>query len=308
MISHSLGTPAHVELPQGPVHYRERGSGSPLVFVHGGLANGDLWRNVVPHLADSYRCITPDWPKGSHTVPMKPDADLSAPGMARLVIDFLDALQLNRVTLVANDSGGAISQIVATEYPERVDRLVLTSCDTFRQFPPRYLKPLHLISQIPGAGPRLGLRLAQAWRFKPVYSIFYWSIIKKKIDPAILRSYLDPLADPAIQRDLVKFFTGTGPRHTLKAASKFSIFTRPTLVVWAENDLWFARRNGKKLARLIPHAEFELMPDSRTFIPEDQPEALARTIRKFLERAPESVADSSACAGVARGYGSQSGT
>ena len=136
-LSSKLGEEKSVRLPQGTIRYRERGRGTPIVFVHGVLANGDLWRDVVPRLAETHRCITPDWPLGSHEVPMEATADLSTPGLARLVADFLAALDLRDVTLVANDTGGAVCQLVVTSHPERIARLVLTSCDAFEVFPPR---------------------------------------------------------------------------------------------------------------------------------------------------------------------------
>ena len=114
------GQERSVELANGTIHYRELGpaagaqgdSGSaPIVFVHGVFANGLLWRNVAPPLAAKYHCIVPDWPLGAHPAPMRADADLSVPGQARLVADFLEALGLREVTLVGNDSGGAISQV-----------------------------------------------------------------------------------------------------------------------------------------------------------------------------------------------------
>src|SRR5215217_1343427 len=113
-ISEALGQQHEVRLSQGTVHYRERGQGETIVFVHGLLVNGDLWRKVVPLLADRYRCITPDWPLGSHAEPLSPDADLTPPGLARLIADFLEKLDLHDATLVSNDTGTALTQLVAT--------------------------------------------------------------------------------------------------------------------------------------------------------------------------------------------------
>ena len=106
-----------VHLSQGTIRYREDGTGEPLLFVHGVVVNGDLWRKVVPRLSKDFRCIVPDWPLGSHETPMSADADLSPPGLARLVVDFMDALGLETVTLVGNDTGGALCQLVATRIP-----------------------------------------------------------------------------------------------------------------------------------------------------------------------------------------------
>ena len=130
-------------VPGGAISYRECGTGTPIVFVHGVAVNGDLWRRVVPRLAGGYRCITPDLPWGSHSAALKPDTDLSLPGMARIIADFLDALDLDNVAVVANDTGGAVAQALVGSHPDRIARLVLTSCDAFEKFPPtpqKYLR------------------------------------------------------------------------------------------------------------------------------------------------------------------------
>src|SRR5215212_8545420 len=124
------------ELREGRIRYRDSGSGEPIVFAHGALVDGTLWRRVVPLLATEYRCLVPDLPLGSHRVAMRPDADLSPPGLARLLAGFIEALELEGVTLVGNDTGGAICQLVATRNPERLGRLVLTPCDAYENFLP----------------------------------------------------------------------------------------------------------------------------------------------------------------------------
>jgi len=157
-ISKRLGKKHRVALRQGPITYRERGTGESIVFVHGVFTNGDLWRKAVPVLATRYRCLAPDWPLGSHLESMRPDADLSTPGLARLVADFLTALDLDNVTLVGNDTGGAICQLVIANHPERVGRLVLTSCDAFEVYPPAPFGFLRLIPTVPGDAHPVGER------------------------------------------------------------------------------------------------------------------------------------------------------
>src|SRR4051794_15648802 len=127
-VSEQLGAPATVDVPAGTIAYRERGSGPPIMFVHGVGVNGDLWRKVVPELAEGHRCIAPDLPFGAHSHPLRDGADLSLPGMARIVADLIEALGLEDATVIANDTGGAVSQWLAGHHPERVGRLVLTSC------------------------------------------------------------------------------------------------------------------------------------------------------------------------------------
>ena len=135
-----------VRLPAGTIRYVDRGTGRPVVFVHGFLTNGTLWRKVVPRLADAgFRCIAPDWPLGSHSIAMDPEADLSPPGLAGLIVEFLAQLDLDDVVLVGNDTGGALAQMVAARKPDRVGMLVLTPCDAFRNWPAWWSKPLRPI-------------------------------------------------------------------------------------------------------------------------------------------------------------------
>ena len=126
-----------ISLPQGTIHYRDEGSGPTLVFIHGALVDGRLWDPVVERLAGRARCIVPDLPLGSHRTAMRPDADLSPHGLAQLIAGVLDALDLHDVTLIGNDTGGALCQLVVARHPERVGRLVLTDCDAFENFPPK---------------------------------------------------------------------------------------------------------------------------------------------------------------------------
>src|SRR3954465_12889237 len=97
-----------IQLPAGRPRYREAGEGPPIVFVHGYLVDRRLWDGVVDRLADRFRCLAPDWPLGGQQVAMNPDADLSPPSLARLIAEFVERLDLDDVTIVGNDSGGAI--------------------------------------------------------------------------------------------------------------------------------------------------------------------------------------------------------
>jgi pimeloyl-ACP methyl ester carboxylesterase len=119
-ISEQLGNPRDVTLDQGTIRYRERGSGQPIVFVHGLLVNGDLWRKVVPGLARDFRCITPDWPLGSHELPMKPDADLSPPALAKLIAERLAARLPDARIEQIEDS----YTFVPEDQPERLSELI----------------------------------------------------------------------------------------------------------------------------------------------------------------------------------------
>ena len=280
-ISTELGEPRTVELPAGTIAYRERGSGPPVVFVHGVGVNGDLWRNVAPALARDHRCIVPDLPHGSHRHPLRPDADLSLPGLARIVADLLAALDLHDVTVVANDTGGAVAQWLAGHHAERVGRLVLTSCDALHKFPPTPQRYLEV------AARSRALMWLVAWtvRFPAVQrapTAYGW-VTREPIDPAIMRSFTEPIRTiPGVRRDLRRLLQAVSTRYTYEAAGALPSFDKPALVLWADGDKIFPRDHGRLLAQLLPHGRFELITGSRTFIPEDQPEALLLRVREFL--------------------------
>jgi pimeloyl-ACP methyl ester carboxylesterase len=284
-VSTVLGDRQTVETPAGTIEYRERGSGSEVVFVHGVGVNGDLWRGVAPRLADTYRCVVPDLPWGSHSLPLHADADLSLPGMARIVADFIAALELEDVTLVANDTGGAVAQCLIASHPERIARLVLTSCDAFEKFPPTPQRYLEL------AARSRALMWLVAWsvQFRPIQRLptAYGWVTSKPVEDTIMRSYTDPIRkDPAVRRDLMRLLRAVDTRYTYEAAEALRHFDKPALVLWADGDKIFPREHGRRLAELLPQGRFELMADARTFIPEEQPEHLATRVRDFIVEHP----------------------
>jgi pimeloyl-ACP methyl ester carboxylesterase len=279
--SAELGEVREVELPGGRIRYRERGEGAPVVFVHGLLVNGDLWRGVVPAVAAAgYRCLTPDWPLGAHEIPV-PDADLSPPGVAALIAGFLEALDLTGVTVVANDTGGALTQILMAEHPERVGRVVLTPCDAFERFFPQPFAPLPRLVRVPG----LTWALVQSMRWRALQRLpiaFGW-VAKRPVPRDIADSYLLPSRrDPAIRRDVRRFLAGVHRRHTLAAAERLGAFDKDVLLVWAREDKLFPVSLAQRLAGVLPRATVELVDDSYTFIPEDQPAVLAARVVAFL--------------------------
>ena len=279
---------SEANLSQGTIHYRESGEGPPIVFVNGLLVDGRLWRKVTALLEDRFRCIVPDLPLGSHRTSMNPDADLSPPALARIVADFLEALELEDVVLVGNDTGGAITQITAANHPERIGRVVLTNCDAFENFLPPMFRPMQWAARVP---PVLN-GLLQGMRFAPMRRLpnAYGRLIKRDFAAAPTREWVDPfLSDREIRRDTVKVLRGIDPRYTFEAAEKLRDFDRPTLLAWAVEDRFFKLSFAEKLADTIPGARLERIQDSYTFVPEDQPARLAELIARFA-REPASVA------------------
>jgi pimeloyl-ACP methyl ester carboxylesterase len=277
--------PMHeVTLPAGTIRYRDSGSGVPIVFVHGLLVNGLLWREVVARLDDGARCIVPDWPLGSHTVAMREDADLSPHGLARLIADFLEALDLRDAVVVANDTGGALAQLLVTEHPERVGALVLTSCDAFENFPPKMFKPLLAAAAAPGGlrAVLASMRVRAARRAPLAYGWLSHTRVPDDVTDAWVGP---PLEDAGVRRDLAKAMRGLDPELTLAVAARLRGFERPVLIAWGADDRFFPVEHGRRLAALFPDARFEEVAGSRTFVPEDQPERLAELIGDFVRRA-----------------------
>lgn len=278
----SLATTNTARLSNGEIAYAEHGSGPPIVFVHGLLVNANLWRKVVPAIADAgFRCIAPDWPLGAHRLPMSPNADLSPPGVAKMMAEFLEALDLDDVTLVANDTGGALTQLLMANHPERIGRVVLTPCDAFEEFFPQPFTPLPtLVRRVPGA-VWLMTRLLRFPAVQRLPFTFGW-VTKRAIPPEIVDSYLRPGHDSrSIRRDTGRFIAGVDKKYTLAAAESLRSFGKPVLLVRAEDDKIFRPQLSDRLAALLPDAKLVTVPDSYTFVSEDQPAELVRLVVEF---------------------------
>ena len=215
---------------------------------------------------------------------LNPGTDLSLPGLADIVGDFLDALDLDDVTLVANDTGGAIAQWVAIRRPERLARLVLTPCDAFDNFLPLVLRHLQVFGRTP-AGLRV---LAEALRFRAIQRlpIAFGRLTVRPIDREAMEAYTRPLrTNAATRRDFAALVRAISARYTEQAAQRLASFDKPALVVWSLDDRLFPLAHGHRLAALLPRGRLEVIDDAGAFIPEDQPERLAAHIAGFVEAA-----------------------
>ena len=277
-----------ITLPQGTINYRDRGEGPPVVFVHGLLVDGALWRKVTPLLDGAARSIVPDLPLGSHRTPMNADADVSPHGVARLVGDFLAALDLEDVTLVGNDTGGLISQLVALDHGERLGRLVLTNCDCFEVFPPKEFVPMVKSAYVPGAvkAALAPMRSAAARR-----TVLAYGGLAREIPDDVSAAWIEPArTDAAVRGDLIRFMKAVDKSISLDAAERLPQLRIPSLVAWGQDDRFFDRELGERLATALPNARLEPVADSRTFVAEDAPEALADLIRGFVRESAAQAA------------------
>jgi pimeloyl-ACP methyl ester carboxylesterase len=281
--SDALGEPVSLDLPQGRLEAFRRGAGGPaIVFAHGWLANANLWRGVVDRLASDFTCFSLDLPFGAHRIALDDGADLSATGCGTLVADALDALGLERVTLVGNDSGGAYSQIALSRRPERVARLVLTSCETpYDEFPPVPFDGLPAAARDPAVlGQLLGALEDPEIRKLPAA---FGLLVKHPLDPRASDSYALPcLRDPAVLRNTAKVMAGASTEAVRQAgAVLIESWKRPVLLIWSREDPVFPIAHARRYAEALPVAELAELDDSYSFTPEDQPAALAAAIAGF---------------------------
>ena len=274
-----------IALSAGIVEYEDtEGPGPVVVLLHGLAMDGSLWRHVVGYLRADHHCIVPTLPLGGHRRPMRAEADLSPHGIGRLEAEFLERLDLHDVTLVGNDSG--LYQIAAGEYPERIGRLVLTSCEAFENFPPGLPgRAVAFAARLPG-----GLNaLAQPMRLRALRRLpfaFGW-MAKRPIPHAVTDAWLRPLlTQREIRRDLTKYVRTSRKGDLLAAAERLRSFERPALVIWAKEDRVMPPAHGRRLAELLPHARLIEIADSYTLLPLDRPDELARAIRQFIREVP----------------------
>ena len=289
-----------LELAAGVIEYEDTGGdGQVVVFLHGVVISGSLWRNVVPHLRSAYRCIVPTLHLGAHRRPMRPDADLTLRGQVRIVAEFLDRLDLRDITLVGNDWGGA--QILISEgLNQRIGRLILCSCEAFDNYPPG----------LPGRGLKLAAALqggigglSQLVRIRALRRLplaFGW-MSKRPVPDEVVDDWFRPLlTEPRIRRDLRKYSLSLPKaRVLLDWAERQRSFGGPVLVVWAAEDRIMPREHGRRLADMFAQGRLLEIPDSYTLLREDQPLLLAEAISDFLDssrsighghRSPETLA------------------
>jgi pimeloyl-ACP methyl ester carboxylesterase len=311
-------TMQRIELSSGTIEYSDTGEGPVLVLLHGLMMDASLWDGPVADLSADHRCLVPTLPLGAHRLPMGAGADLSLPGIARLVTEFLDRMDVRDVTLVGNDTGGALVQLLAAGANAgrvgagrvgagrvcagrvgaggvgaggvgaggvdagRVGRVVLASCDAFDNFPPGLTgKALVAAGKLPA--PAFGLFMQQM-RLRPVRRLpvaFGW--LTKRGDAATARWLRPVLTQPAIRRDTVRVLRSVAADRGLlaDAAGRLADFDRPALVVWASADRVMPPEHGRRLAALLPHGQLIEVDDSYTLIPLDQPARFAQLVREF---------------------------
>lgn len=270
-----------VMTPSGEISYVERGTGPTALFVHGVPLNGYHWRHALASLADIRRCLAPDL-MGLGYTEVRPDQDVSFERQAGMLLEFLDALSVEAVDLVGNDSGGAIAQIFATRAPQRVRSLTLTNCDVHDNWPPEAFKPayeraragqfaagLALVRRNP-ATARSGAGLGAAFQFP------------EELTDELLEVYLAPITTSDDRCALVdRYVASMDCAQTLRIYNQLRNLQTPTLIVWGDSDVFFPERWAHWLAGAIPGTrKVVVLQDAKLFFPEERPGELTPLLRE----------------------------
>ncbi len=265
--------------PSGTIAYAEQGEGPVALFVHGVLLNNHLWRHQLAQLSDTRRCIAPDLLAHGATE-VAPGGDVSVTANARMLKEFLDALSIDQVDLVGNDSGGGICQIFAANYPERVRSLTLTDCDAHDNWPPEAFKPFLAMAAAGGLKDTLNAMLKDKSIYRsegalgPAYE-----------NPAVvtdgdIETYLRPLLEATRLKDFERFLAAFDNKHTLAIEGGLKRFTAPTLIVWGTDDVYFPVEWARWLAAAIPGTKRKVeLTGARIFFPEERWQEFNRELR-----------------------------
>lgn len=269
-----------VQTPSGRISYIERGSGPVALFVHGVLLNGHLWRHQLEHLSDARRCIAVDLLAHGETE-IAPDQDVSVTANADMLAEFLDALNIDRVDLVGNDSGGGIAQIFAARHPQRVRSLALTNCDAHDNWPPEAFKPFLAMAAAGGLRGALDGMLADKNVYRSPNALGPAYEDPDQVSDASIETYLRPFVRSEQRtRDLQRFLAEFDPRHTLAAETGLKALRAPTLIAWGTDDVYFSVEWSKWLAETIPGTRKRVEFDgARIFFPEERWQAFNHELR-----------------------------
>lgn len=281
-----------LHLPQGPVQYlaqgQDPGQGPVLVFVHGLMVDHTLWWPLVAELSPGLRCMAPNWPLGAHALPMAPSADLSVAGMARLIADFLAALNLHDVILVGNDTGGALVQMACGLAPERIAGVVLTTCDAYEVFPP----PAFAFLKWLGHAPMLAAWMAHCMHHVPVLRRLpcaFGGLTDGPLDDRHIERWLRPLRTGAgVRRDVCKFLRTLTNRDTLAAGKAMRHFESPVLLLWSTRSRHFPGRLAERMQAEWRHTELRWVDSAGVFLSLEHGPELARHIRRFAAHSVKS--------------------
>jgi pimeloyl-ACP methyl ester carboxylesterase len=273
-----------VSTPTGDLSYLDIGTGPVALFVHGIATNAYLWRNVVDGLTSRRRCIAVDLPLHGQS-PVTPGQDLSIAALASVIGGFCDALGFDRVDLVANDTGGAIAQVFAARWPQRLATLTLTNCDTDGNMPPEAFKPMIEMAAAGELAPNAvalfqDLDAAAKVSFGDGYEHL------ERVDPGLIRSYLEPCVGTIERaREFERLLVALDPADLAAVTPQLRQLTVPTLVVWGTGDTFFGVSWAHWLRDTIPGVTGVVTLDGgRLFFPDERAAEFLPHLERHLDQ------------------------
>ena len=282
-------TPAKrsVATPSGRISYAEMGTGPVALFVHGVLLNGHLWRHQLAELSDMRRCIAIDLLAHGDTE-IEANQDVSVTANATMLGEFLDALKIDQVDLVGNDSGGGISQIFAALNPERVRSLTLTDCDAHDNWPPAAFKPFLEMAAAGGLRGALDAMLADKNFYRSRQALGPAYEHPERLADETVEAYLRPLVRTERRtHDFRRFLAAFDCKHTLAVEPRLRHLRAPTLIVWGTDDVYFDVRWSHWLAEAIPGTRRRVeLEGARIFFPEERAAEFNRELRAHWRAYP----------------------
>jgi pimeloyl-ACP methyl ester carboxylesterase len=275
-----------VDVPSGRIAYIERGEGPAALFVHGVPLNGYHWRHAIAGLSDIRRCIAPDMMGLGHTE-VSPEQPLDFDAQARMLIEFLDALGIAELDLVGNDSGGGIAQILATNAPSRIRSLTLTNCDTHDNWPPAAFMPIVELGKAGRFGDTLAGLLASTAAARSPAGLGVAFEFPERLSDDVIAVYLQPItATPQRKAQISKYVAVQDNVQTVRIEDKLKAFDKPTLILWADKDVFFAAEWAQWLAKTIPGTrKVEILEGARLFFPEERPDIFCAAVREHWSAA-----------------------
>jgi pimeloyl-ACP methyl ester carboxylesterase len=272
-----------IETASGRISYAEEGTGPVALFVHGVLLNKHLWRYQLAGLSDIRRCIAVDLLAHGDTV-IKPDQDVSVTANTAMLREVLDALKIDQVDLVGNDSGGGIAQIFAALHPDRVRTLTLTNCDTHDNWPPEAFKPFVEMTLAGGLRETLNAMLADKAIYRSPQALGPAYERPENVTDEDIETYLRPLVrSDQRTHDVQRFVAAFDHYHTVAIEPRLRQLRAPTLIVWGTDDIYFPVKWAHWLAEAIPGAKPPVeLEGARIFFPEERVEAFNQLLRDHL--------------------------
>lgn len=275
-----------VQTASGRISYAEQGTGPVALFVHGVLLNGYLWRHQLEDLSGIRRNIAVDLLAHGDTE-ISPDQDVSVTANATMLQQFLDALEIDQVDLVANDSGGGIAQIFAALHPEYVRSFTLTNCDTHDNWPPEAFKPFVAMAASGGLRATLDAMLADKKVYRAPDALGPAYEHPDRLSDESIETYLSPFVRSEQRtRDLERFLAAFDNQHTLAIEDRLRTLNAPTLIAWGTDDVYFDVKWSHWLADNIPgtrrRIEFE---GARIFFPEERWKEFNKELREHWRTA-----------------------